>query len=225
MVLETPLKGESPSAPPIILLVEDDPDTRDMYSIFLESQGMWVATASDPDAAAAAVAELRPDLIVTDVGFYGRALGVEFAHAVKQNEATAHVPIVMLTAEPLDYLPASARADADVLLVKPVLPDDLAGHVTALLQHSRAVRARNTAARDRAAVLMEKSNTLIARSHAIDDRLKARTRSCPTCGDKLDWLEMGSIDGVDYDYYHWCDHGCGLHCYDRSSRRWLKLAD
>jgi DNA-binding response OmpR family regulator len=213
------------SSIPIILLVEDDPDTRDMYSLFLESKGMWVATAADPAAAATAVAELRPDLIVTDVGFNGRALGLEFAHAVRHAEATAHVPIVLLTGHAPDQMPATARTDADLLLVKPVLPDDLALHIGALLQRSRAVRARNEAAVARAAVLVEKSKGLLAKSQEIDERMKAKTRPCPVCERKLDWVETGTIRGVDYDYYHWCEYGCGLYCFERGGQRWIKLAD
>jgi hypothetical protein len=109
--------------------------------------------------------------------------------------------------------------------VKPVLPDDLALHINALLQRSREVRARNEAALKRASALREKSKTLLGRSQEIDDKLKLRTRSCPVCARTLDWVEMGSIGGVEYDYYHWCEEGCGLYCFDRTGRRWIKLAD
>ena len=47
---------EPTTVPPIILLIEEDADTRDMYSLLLESSGMWVATAPDPTAAAASIA-------------------------------------------------------------------------------------------------------------------------------------------------------------------------
>src|SRR4051812_16759680 len=43
--------------PPIILLVDDDRDTLDMYSIFFESAGMWVATADSPGVALETIAE------------------------------------------------------------------------------------------------------------------------------------------------------------------------
>jgi CheY-like chemotaxis protein len=225
MALHTSTAGNQPQeVPPIILLVEDDQDTRDMYSLVLESRGLWVATAADPGAATTAVAELKPDLIVTDVGFQGAALGLEFAHAIKHDEATAHVPIVLLSGRGPDDIPASARADADLLLVKPVLPDDLVLHIGTLLQKSRALRDRNEASRKRTAELVQKSNHLIAKSSEINRRLEASSRRCPACAQALHWVEAGRIDGIEYDYYHWCDRGCGLFCFDRSGDRWIKLA-
>lgn len=216
--------GDLNSVPPIILLVEDDPDTRDMYSLFLESSGMWVATAADPATAADIVAELKPDLIVTDVGLREQETALEFMHAVKHDEPTARTPIVMLTGRPASQMPASAREDADLLLLKPVLPDDLLQHIATLVHRSRELRLRNQAARSRAAGLMQKSNDLIARSVEIQSRVDLTDRRCPTCAHPLRFVETGVMEGVEYDYYQWCARGCGLFCYDRENKRWITLA-
>ncbi|HET7698747.1 MAG TPA: response regulator [Vicinamibacterales bacterium] len=211
--------------PPIVLLVEDDADTRDMYSLFLETSGMWVATAADPTAAADAVVELKPDIIVTDLEFHGeRQGGLEFAQALKRDSATSHVPVVLLSGRAPRDLPGEQRRDADLFLVKPVLPEDLFTHIGALLQRSRELRRLNEAACTRAAGLVQKSTELLARSREIDSRVDLTSRRCPVCAQRLQWVETGRIAGIEYDYFHWCDSGCGLYCYDRQGQRWVKLA-
>ena len=224
MAIEPQVSFDSTAVPPIILLVEDDADTRDMYSLFLESSGMWVATAPHPRAASEMTIELKPDLIITDLEFGGERRGLQLAHDIKRNPDTAHVPVVLLSGRTAPELPSGGRADADVFLLKPVVPDELLIHVRTLLRRSRELRARNSAALSRAAGLMQRSNELMAKARAIETRVNVRERRCPACVQPLQWVETGRIDGVEYDYYHWCDRGCGLYCYDRAGSRWVKLA-
>jgi len=221
---QTSTVTDTADLPSIILLVEDDPDTRDMYSVYSETQGLWVAGATNPAEAIQAVDELKPDLIVTDLGFDGQPLGLEFVDVLRRHDATAAVPVILLTGRSPDAVPAETRAQADLCLVKPVLPADLAKQVQALLSKARTIRARNESALGKARDLRERSNTLIARSHEITARVNLTARSCPVCAQPLQWIESGSINRRDYDYYHWCSGGCGLYCFDRDARRWVKLA-
>jgi hypothetical protein len=46
----------------------------------------------------------------------------------------------------------------------------------------------------------------------------------PQCRSALDWIERGTIGGIEYDYCHWCPKACGLFCYDRTAGEFLKLA-
>lgn len=71
---------------------------------------------------------------------------------------------------------------------------------------------------------MEKSARLIAKARDIDERVNLTARGCPSCAQPLQFVETGRIAGSEYDYYHWCDRGCGLYCFDRGGRRWVKLA-
>jgi hypothetical protein len=64
-----------------------------------------------------------------------------------------------------------------------------------------------------------KSATLRGRSEGSPN-----ARGCPNCGVTLEWTERGVLAGVEYDYYKWCPNGCGLFCYDRHARHFLKLA-
>src|SRR3982750_1939830 len=90
-------KSPTNSLPPIVLLVEDDRDTLDMYSSYLESAGLWVATATSPSAGQAHARELRPNLLVTDIRFGGEPTGIDLVHAIKQDVQTAHIPILVLS--------------------------------------------------------------------------------------------------------------------------------
>src|SRR4051812_8205700 len=85
------------SIPPIVLLVDDDRDTLNMYSTFFAQAGLWVSGVESADEAIDAVEELKPDAIVTDIGFSGRPEGVAIVHALKEDPATSGIPLVVLT--------------------------------------------------------------------------------------------------------------------------------
>jgi two-component system chemotaxis response regulator CheY len=218
--------SRTPALPPIVLLVEDDRDTLDMYSTYFESEGVWVASATQPEEALSTIEELKPDLVITDLGFDARSHGdgASLVHTLKQGEATRDIPVIVLTGA--DMVPAETRDEADLCLTKPVLPDCLLGDVRQLLDRSVALRERSGRALARTHELTARSTAILEKS----DRLKARltaspSRSCPNCGAKLGWIERGRIaGGAEYDYYRWCHAGCGLYCYDTGSNQWVKLA-
>ena len=106
---------------PLVLLVEDDRDTREMYSEFLSYSGMRVTEASSgPRALDSARAE-RPDVIVTDIAMPGMD-GIELSRKLRASEPTRDVPIIAVTGS----LSEGAReAGANIVLEKPCSPDEL----------------------------------------------------------------------------------------------------
>jgi CheY-like chemotaxis protein len=212
------------SLPPIVLLVDDDRDTLDMYSSYLESAGLWVATATNPTEGQAHARELRPNLLVTDIGFRGQQTGVDLIHAIKHDVQTAHIPVMVLTGTPVDDLPTQTQRDADLVLLKPVMPDVLLTRGQQLMSASASLRARSNAALERAYSLLDQNLAARQRVRESVENLGKRARGCPKCGSPLEWLERGTISGVEYDYYRWCLKGCGLYCYDRRAGDWIKLA-
>ena len=69
MTVEPLASGSGRSGPaPLILLVEDQPEIRDAVRWLLEDEGFAVETAGDGQAALAQVTQLRPALIILDMG-------------------------------------------------------------------------------------------------------------------------------------------------------------
>jgi len=212
--------------PPIVLLVDDDRDTLDMYSTHFEREGLWVASATSCANAMTAAAELKPDLIVTDMGGSGGQKGGTIVEAIRDDAVLAETPIIVLSGRDVDALPGRIVHGGDLVLVKPVLPDALLAQIRALLAKARDLKVRSSAARERTAALIRKSIDLKERADRISEMIETTARSCPSCGTPLEWLERGAVAGVEYDYYRWCEKGCGLFCYQRSApagRRWVKL--
>lgn len=114
--------------------------------------------------------------------------------------------------------------DADVLLIKPVMPEVLLLRVRELIARSRELRHRSGAACQKGHQLSERSTQLRERALATADCVDVKGRRCPGCQRMLEWIERGTIDGIEYDYYRWCGQGCGLYCFNRRARCWLKLA-
>jgi DNA-binding response OmpR family regulator len=219
-----PSKAVAGEIPPIVLLVDPESDTRDMYATSLEMSGYWVAVAGGPDEGMTAAVELQPAVIVASLSFDGRIDGLRFVRAVTESPATEQIPLVVLSGRPLDDLPRGARDHASLLLVKPVPPDQLTREIRDVVQRSQDLRAKSDALAAKAQRLRDKSADLLQRSAEIDAALDDRTRRCPACDSPLEWLERGTIGGIEYDYYRWCANACGLYCFDRGAGRFLKLS-
>lgn len=115
-----------------VLLAEDHADTRMFYAeLFRASYD--VIEAGRGDQALQLAREQRPSLIITDLSLPG-ITGIELAKALKQDEATARIPIICLSgygdAETSDAVAASG---IDRLLLKPCMPEDLLAHVSELI--------------------------------------------------------------------------------------------
>ena len=211
--------------PPIVLLVGDDPDARDMYTALLETSGFWVAAAADADTAFSSVSELRPNLILTDIGGSSDGAGrtLDFVETVKLDEGSHGIPVLMLSTRTAEELPRPPQ-NADALLVKPVLPEVLLLRVRELIATSRQLRDRSDVARQKGHALAQQSARLIERSIANAERVDVRNRRCPDCRRMLEWIDRGTIGAIEYDYYGWCAGGCGLYCLNRGNGAWIKLA-
>lgn len=132
-----------------MLLVDDNPDTLEMYSLGLQYEGLRVTCATDGQRALASVDAQRPDCIVTDVRM-PRMTGLEFRRELKKQESSAAIPVIALTALSAPAELATARAAGfETILIKPCLPEHLAREVVRLVTLKRDGRAtaRETGAR------------------------------------------------------------------------------
>ena len=110
---------------PLILVVDDYQDAREMYAEYLQFSGFRVAEARNGNEAVEQAFALLPDLILMDLSLPGMD-GWEATRVLKADEATKHIPIVALTGHALAGASEGARkAGCDSFVTKPCLPDDL----------------------------------------------------------------------------------------------------
>ena len=119
-----------------ILIVDDEPDITELVSYNLKKAGYAVASASDGEEALARVREDRFDLIVLDLMLPG-IHGMELCRILRNNEKTAQIPIIMLTAkgEETDKI-RGLETGADDYMTKPFSPKELIARVKAILRRS-----------------------------------------------------------------------------------------
>ncbi len=107
-----------------ISVVEDDPHIAALLADFLEDEGYRVRTGVNGSALLAALAE-PPALVILDVMMPGID-GIEFCRQFRANPATAHVPVVFITAAPPDILAARLNTVRyEQLIRKPFTLDEI----------------------------------------------------------------------------------------------------
>jgi two-component system, cell cycle response regulator DivK len=121
------------ATPPVVLVVDDNDDTRAMYAHLLKSAGFEVMLAADGDEALAA-ADQRPAVIIMDLAMPGLN-GWEATRRLKTSERTKDIPIIVLTAHSLDhYREVALAAGCDAFLSKPCAIEDLVAAVRRALE-------------------------------------------------------------------------------------------
>lgn len=136
-------------ATPRVLVVDDDPDVALLVKTVLERRaGCIVDVAADGNAAIARMAEVRPDLVVTDIEMPGLS-GLELLAELRRT--APNIPVIVMTAHvSVDYAVSALRAQADEFLTKPLDNAKLVEAVTRLAEEGRR---RREAARPKESVL------------------------------------------------------------------------
>lgn len=127
---------------PLILLVEDFEDAREMYRDYLTFAGLRVETAGDGQEALQKARALSPDLVLMDLALPG-VDGWEATRLLKSDPATQHIVIVALSAHALAAEGDRARAaGCDGFIAKPCLPPDLLAQVRTFLKKKPAAKPK-----------------------------------------------------------------------------------
>lgn len=118
---------------PRVLVVDDDPQVLGLLRLNFEMEGYEVSCANDGTEALEAVSREVPDLVVCDVMMPGID-GLEVVRRLRADPATAHLPVVVLSAKAMrSDLRAGIEAGADEYVTKPFDPVELIDVVSRLL--------------------------------------------------------------------------------------------
>lgn len=121
---------------PLVLIVDDNLDAREMYSIYLEHSGFRAVEAADGETGIELARRDRPAVILMDATM-PKLDGWEAARRLKADAATKSIPLIMLTAHAFnEHRERAAEVGADAFLAKPVLPDVLATEIRKVLAAS-----------------------------------------------------------------------------------------
>jgi CheY-like chemotaxis protein len=119
---------------PCVLLVDDYPDAREMYSEYLQYSGFDVIEAGNGIEALEQAVEREPDIILMDLSLPVMD-GWEATRRLKADRRTARIPVVALTGHALAGISEGARrAGCDAFVTKPCLPEDLVKEIRKVLE-------------------------------------------------------------------------------------------
>jgi DNA-binding response OmpR family regulator len=145
-----------------VLVVEDEPDIAELIKRTLERGGdLQVDLAMTGEAALDKAAELLPDAIILDLNL-PRLDGLEVCRILRSREASATVPIIMLTARTSEAERIRGLdVGADDYVIKPFSPRELAARVRSALRRVKAAEA------DRGDIEVYKGARLLADFDAV----------------------------------------------------------
>jgi phosphate regulon transcriptional regulator PhoB len=149
-----------------VLVVEDEPDIRDLIVLHLSRDGFRCRTASNGADALTEVRTAPPDLVVLDLMLPGLG-GLEVCRRLRAEPATASLPIIMLTAkaDEVDRV-VGLELGADDYVVKPFSPKELVARVRAVLRRARGAAGSGAAVLRAGGLALDPSRHLVT----VDER-------------------------------------------------------
>lgn len=109
-----------------IMLVDDDMTLHEMYAERLRAEGYNIVSAYDGEEALEKVPKEMPDLILLDV-MMPRVNGIDVMKKLREDEKTAHIPIILLTAlvQEINKIKDMMGKDDQYLIKSEIMPADV----------------------------------------------------------------------------------------------------
>lgn len=139
-VIEAESVPEEANEPPLVLVVEDNPDLRAYLKTEL-SRKFRVLSARNGEKGLHKVRKHGPHLVVSDVMMDGMD-GLALCRAIRQDVSISHIPVILLTAKGSDSDRLTGLEEgADAYLVKPFLMHELIVRIQNMLAHRQRIHA------------------------------------------------------------------------------------
>lgn len=152
---------------PHVLVVEDETAVRDMIRFAVDRAGFDVEAVANGEDARLAVADRRPGLVLLD-WMLPDVSGLELAREWRKTDATAELPIIMVTARTeADDRVRGLELGADDYVTKPFSSAELVARVRAVLRRTMP-GGENAILESRSLALDAASQRVAAGEHAID---------------------------------------------------------
>ena len=124
-----PAKAEPATVAPLIMVVDDSLTVRKITGRLLAKEGYQVLTAKDGVDALQLLADHQPDVMLVDIEM-PRMDGFELTKNIRANNATAHIPIIMITSRTAEkHRNYAKELGVDAYLGKPYQEEELLGHI------------------------------------------------------------------------------------------------
>jgi len=127
---------------PLVLVVDDFQDNREMYAEYLAFSGFRVIQAANGKEALDQAFANRPDIIIMDLSLPVMD-GWEATRRLKADQRTNAIPVVALTGHAMQgHSKGAIEAGCDSFVAKPCLPDQLVAEIRKMLSTPRANAAK-----------------------------------------------------------------------------------
>jgi two-component system, cell cycle response regulator DivK len=127
---------------PLVLVVDDYADNREMYALYLRHMGYRVEEAEDGEEALEKAFACTPDLIVMDLSLPSLD-GWEATRRLKADARTRQVPVIAVTGHAFEgQSQVAAKAGCDAFVTKPCEPKALESTIRRVLSETGPARER-----------------------------------------------------------------------------------
>ncbi len=144
-----------------ILVVDDEQDIIQLIRYNLEREGFRVESASDGNEALSKANDVKPDVILLDIMLPGKD-GYEVIKSLNQNERTANIPVIFLTAKSAEFDEVlGLELGADDYIVKPISPRKLISRIRAVLRRYEGVKNEEVKSIDFGKIVIDRESYLV----------------------------------------------------------------
>jgi len=199
-----------------VLVVDPDADTRALYREAFHANGWDVVEGTDGREALAEALARPPALVVTEIRLPFLD-GYALCDILRRDPATTAVPILVVTAEPrVDGPDGARRVEANAVLVKPTMPEQVLAETRRLLSDRRDADRSDSPAAVRpveSSHLRPRLSKSFARFVTTTPPVSPPRLVCPSCDEPLTY-EHSYVGGVNaknaeqWDVYV-CPGSCG----------------